>query len=106
MGQSSGRRGDPAGVDRLGASRRRVAGDRSAPPPEDGRPVPSATPRLSELDLRILSGYARGMTLEVIARENDLSERTVRRRIRQASDALGVNTGIEAVVTAVRRGLI
>jgi DNA-binding NarL/FixJ family response regulator len=61
---------------------------------------------IDEAELRILRDYARGMTVRGIAHRHHLSERSVRRRIREVCDAFGVNTGIEAVVEAVRKGLV
>jgi DNA-binding NarL/FixJ family response regulator len=61
---------------------------------------------IDEAELRILRDYARGMTVRWIADRHHLSERSVRRRIREVCDAFGVKTGIEAVVEAVRKGLV
>ncbi|KHL12524.1 UNVERIFIED_CONTAM: LuxR family transcriptional regulator [Mumia flava] len=58
------------------------------------------------MDLEILGDVARGETVEAIARRLDVSERTVRRRLRLVADRLGVDTTIEAVVWAVRHGLV
>ena len=57
-------------------------------------------------DVRILVLVAEGMTTDVIARRVGLSERTVRRRLRTVADDLGVDSSIEVVVHAVRRGII
>jgi DNA-binding NarL/FixJ family response regulator len=62
--------------------------------------------RLSDDDLRILAGMASGRAPEAVAREVDVSERTLRRRLRRICDALGVKTPIEAVIWAVRNGLV
>lgn len=59
-----------------------------------------------ELDVTILRLLSRGRTIEYVARRVDLSERTVRRRLRAVADDLGVDSSIEAVVYAVRAGLI
>ncbi|MCR1784291.1 LuxR C-terminal-related transcriptional regulator [Nocardioides carbamazepini] len=58
------------------------------------------------LDLEILSLLARGLTIDAIARRIGVSDRTVRRRLRTVADELGVDSSIEAVVHAVRTGLI
>ena len=61
---------------------------------------------LSQDEVEVLAQFARGYTIERIARELGISERTVRRRLRAAADALGAGTSVEAVVQAVRAGLI
>lgn len=60
----------------------------------------------AEVDLTILRLLSRGRTIEYVARRVDLSERTVRRRLRNIADDLGVDSSIEAIVHAVRAGLI
>ncbi|MFT4084528.1 MAG: LuxR C-terminal-related transcriptional regulator [Nocardioides sp.] len=62
--------------------------------------------RPSADDLDILRRLAAGETVEAVSRHVGLSERTVRRRLRNLADGIGVDTTIEAVVYAVRRGLI
>lgn len=57
-------------------------------------------------DLRLLAGLARGQTVAVVARRTGVSPRTVRRRLRQIADELGVDTTIEVVVHAARRGWV
>jgi DNA-binding NarL/FixJ family response regulator len=61
---------------------------------------------LEERDLEILRQLGEGRSLEAIARELGISDRTVRRRLRNSCDSIGVTTPIEAVVWAVRRGLL
>ena len=60
----------------------------------------------TELDLEILSLLSQGLTTDAIARRVGVSERTVRRRLRSVADDIGVESSIEAVVHAVRAGLI
>jgi len=60
----------------------------------------------SELDVTILRLLSRGLTTDVVARRVGVSERTVRRRLRTVADDIGVDSTIEAVVHAVRIGLI
>nr|WP_272917606.1 LuxR C-terminal-related transcriptional regulator [Nocardioides flavescens] len=62
--------------------------------------------RLDETDLQILRLISEGVTVDGAARRVSLSERTVRRRLSSIATEMGVGTTIEAVVTAVRRGLI
>jgi len=61
---------------------------------------------LDPLDVEILGLVAGGHTTDVVARRLGLSERTVRRRLRAVADHLEVGSTIEAVVHAVRAGLI
>ncbi|WP_405113397.1 LuxR C-terminal-related transcriptional regulator [Micromonospora sp. NBC_01405] len=63
-------------------------------------------PVLDEEDLRLLRLLATGVPLETVARRSGMSERTVRRRIRAICDRLGVTAPIQAVVWAVRRGML
>lgn len=67
---------------------------------------PSASADLPSDEVEVLALFARGHTIERIARALGISERTVRRRLRAAADTLGAGTSVEAVVLAVRTGLI
>ncbi|MFE6647476.1 helix-turn-helix domain-containing protein [Nocardioides sp. NPDC057772] len=67
---------------------------------------PSSPTDLPKDEVEVLALFARGYTIERIARALGVSERTVRRRLRAAADALGAGTSVEAVVRAVRTGLI
>ncbi|MDZ5619717.1 response regulator transcription factor [Nocardioides bizhenqiangii] len=62
--------------------------------------------RPGDLDIEILRLLSRGHTTDAIARRVGVSERTVRRRLRAIADEIGVESSIEAVVHAVRVGLI
>jgi DNA-binding NarL/FixJ family response regulator len=62
--------------------------------------------QLVELDVEILRLLSRGHTTDAIGRRVGVSERTVRRRLRAVADDIGVESSIEAVVHAVRAGLI
>jgi DNA-binding CsgD family transcriptional regulator len=74
---------------------------------EPGVSGPSDAPAaLTQTELRALAEYARGRSLSEIAASMFLSERSVRRRLRVAREAFGVETTIEAVVIAVRRGFL
>ncbi|EHR63661.1 LuxR C-terminal-related transcriptional regulator [Saccharomonospora cyanea] len=61
--------------------------------------------RLADRDVELLRLLAKGLPLDAVARRVGLSERTVRRRVRDVCDRIGVSTRIEAVVWAVRQGL-
>lgn len=66
-------------------------------------------PPYAELDpacVEVLALLAEGHTIDGVARRLDVSERTVRRRLRTAADVMGAGTTIEAVVRAVRSGVI
>jgi DNA-binding NarL/FixJ family response regulator len=54
----------------------------------------------------ILAALAEGLEGEVIAERCHISERTFRRRLQQLRQQWRVDTNIEAVVHAVRAGLI
>lgn len=60
---------------------------------------------LDDSDVLLLRLFSEGLTLPAIARRTDSSERTVRRRLRQVCNRIGVATPVEAVVLAVRLGL-
>lgn len=57
-------------------------------------------------DREILARLAAGETVEVIARNIRMSERTVRRRLHAMAEQLGVGTTMQVVVYAVRSGAI
>ena len=62
--------------------------------------------RPRDLDVEILRLLSRGLTTDAVARRVGISERTVRRRLRAVADEIGVDSSIEAVVHAVRVGVI
>ncbi|MEW2508240.1 LuxR C-terminal-related transcriptional regulator [Amycolatopsis sp. NPDC047767] len=61
---------------------------------------------LEREDIALLALFAEGLPLDMIARKLELSDRTVRRRMRSICDRLGLATPIQAVVWAARRGLV
>jgi DNA-binding NarL/FixJ family response regulator len=61
---------------------------------------------LERAELDLLALLAEGLPVDTIARRLDLSDRTVRRRLRSICDRLGFATPIQAVVWAARRGLV
>jgi DNA-binding NarL/FixJ family response regulator len=68
--------------------------------------VPPHRPTLDDEDRRLLELLAEGLPLEAIARHLKISERTVRRRIRSLCDRIGVGNPVQAVVWAVRVGIL
>jgi DNA-binding NarL/FixJ family response regulator len=70
------------------------------------RPSPEEASELSEHELAALRLCASGKPIATVARHLDVSERTLRRHLRDVCDRVGVDTVMEAVVWAVRRGLI
>ncbi|WP_245687102.1 LuxR C-terminal-related transcriptional regulator [Streptacidiphilus griseoplanus] len=69
-------------------------------------PALSEHPRIDRDDLHLLALLATGLPVESVARRLHVSARTVRRRYRGVCDKLGLNSVIEAVAWAARRGLI
>jgi DNA-binding NarL/FixJ family response regulator len=61
---------------------------------------------VSDVDMSILELLADGRTTAAVARQLQLSERTVRRRVRRMAEHLGVGSTIEVVVETVRQGLV
>ena len=57
-------------------------------------------------EVALLALTAEGMTPPGIGRRLSLSERTVRRRLTRLCERLGVSTPMQAVVWAVRHGVI
>lgn len=62
--------------------------------------------KISQEDLELVRLLAAGLSLESVARRLNLSERTVRRRLRALCDRLGLGTPIEVAVWAALRGLL
>jgi DNA-binding NarL/FixJ family response regulator len=78
-------------------------GQPKVPIPEQ---VSGSLGELSRQDVELLRLIAGGLPLDAIARRLHTSERTVRRRTKLICDRLGVRASIQAVVWAVRRGLV
>jgi DNA-binding NarL/FixJ family response regulator len=62
--------------------------------------------KLSDEELGLLRLLAEGLPVEAVGRRLDLSDRTVRRRVRSICDQLGVTAPVQAIVWAARRGLL
>ena len=67
---------------------------------------PAGRVELEPHDLELLRLLGDGLSVDQVARRANASERTVRRRYRTICDRLGVQTPIQAVVWAARRGLL
>lgn len=87
----------------LTALRRVLDGDSVFPDTgQDGSSPRDLTPRQRE----VLSLLNDGCTNQVIARELDIAERTVRAHITELFQFLGVTSRTQAVIVAQRRGLV
>ena len=62
--------------------------------------------QLSRDDLELLRLIACGLTVDVVAKRLNTSDRTVRRRVRAICQRLGCRSPIQAVVWAARQGLV
>lgn len=71
-----------------------------------GPAAPIWAAELSRQDVEVLRLIARGLPLDAVARRMHTSERTVRRRVKAICDRLGFASSIQAVVWAVRQGLV
>jgi len=63
-------------------------------------------PVLNHEDVELLRLLSEGLPTDAVARRLELSERTVRRRMRAICDRLGLSAPIQAIVWAARRGLL
>ena len=61
---------------------------------------------LSPDDVDLLRLLAEGLPMATIARRLQLSDRTVRRRVRSICDRIGVNAPVQAIVWAAQRELL
>jgi len=61
---------------------------------------------LDEPDIALLRLIADGLPLDAVARRLQLSDRTVRRRLKSIRDRLGVDSSIQVIAWAARRGLV
>jgi DNA-binding NarL/FixJ family response regulator len=74
---------------------------------QDGPAVPSpADVPLSDEDLQILRVLTEGYSMHVASARLHMSPRTLRRRIVDLCDRIGVDNQVQAVVWAIRRGHI
>ena len=63
-------------------------------------------PGLDGPDIELLRLVAAGLPLDAVARRLQLSDRTVRRRLKAIRDRLGVDSLIQTIAWAARRGLV
>lgn len=66
------------------------------------RPAEAISPE----DVQLLALVAQGLSTDAVARRLGVNERTVRRRLNRICDRLGVASPMQAVVWAVRAGLV
>jgi DNA-binding CsgD family transcriptional regulator len=69
-------------------------------------PVDGAPPGLTELEHEVLTLLAAGLKDEAIARQLEVTTRTVRRRVQAVLTALNARSRFEAGAEAARRGLV
>lgn len=73
--------------------------------PEVAGPMPTRI-MLDGQEMLLIRLLADGLVLDAIAHRLNLSERTVRRRIRALCDRLDVDTPVQVAVWAARSGLL
>jgi DNA-binding NarL/FixJ family response regulator len=61
---------------------------------------------LADDEVKVLALLAEGLPLDAVARRLNMSERTIRRRVKAICDRLGVPAAITAVAWAAKRGLL
>lgn len=61
---------------------------------------------VSQAERQLLALLSEGLPTSAVARRLGVSERTVRRQIRDLCDRIGVSSRVEAIVWATRRGVI
>src|SRR4051794_6409697 len=73
-------------------------------PGAGGPPEPS--PELTDEEVAVLRLVAEGLPIDSVAARLGMSPRTVRRRMHDVCEHLGVSSTIQAVVWAAHRGLV
>lgn len=76
----------------------------SGPPERKPQGAPAQT--LSDEDIALLRLVADGLSDTTIARRLEVTDRTVRRRLRRVCDTLGVRSRLEAAVQAAQQDLL
>lgn len=74
--------------------------------PRFSKLMPADAADLTDQELNVLKLLARGEDIPTVAQELLMSESTLKRILRQIQHKLGVESRIEAVVEAVRKGLL
>ena len=72
----------------------------------EGSARPAANGQLSEQERRILRAFSKGGNSAEIARELGISLQTLRNHLHRINQKLGTRNRLEAVMTAIERGLI
>jgi len=67
---------------------------------------PDAVPGLTDEELALLRLVAEGLPIDSVAARLEISPRTVRRRMHDLCDHIGVTGTMQAVVWAAHRGLV
>jgi DNA-binding NarL/FixJ family response regulator len=67
---------------------------------------PDAVPGLTDEELALLRLVAEGLPIDSVAARLEISPRTVRRRMHDLCDRIGVTGTMQAVVWAAHRGLV
>jgi two-component system, NarL family, nitrate/nitrite response regulator NarL len=70
------------------------------------RQGPSGAPTLTERELQVLKGFARGLTVPALAAELFLGASTVKTHAQKVYEKLGVSDRAAAVAEAMRQGLL
>lgn len=68
-------------------------------------PMPDGA-ALDEQERELIGMLADGIVLDAISRRLNISERTVRRRVRALCDRIGVDNPVQVVVWAARVGVL
>jgi DNA-binding CsgD family transcriptional regulator len=74
--------------------------------PAEGRSGAAGTPRVAPRELEVLRLVARGRSTHEIADDLGISPHTVRNHVRHVRRKLGARTKLEAVLTAMRLGIL
>jgi DNA-binding NarL/FixJ family response regulator len=82
------------------------AGGRDRPAPDFSRPLKPTVERLSEREIEVLKEVALGQNNREIAEVLFVSEETVRTHLKSAFRKLGANDRTQAVVVALKQGII
>jgi DNA-binding NarL/FixJ family response regulator len=76
------------------------------PVPAEMRADGGQPPGLDGPDIELLRLVAAGLPLDAVGRRLQLSDRTVRRRLKAIRERVGVESSIQVIAWAARRGLV